>query len=121
MLYFNFCVNNYLAVFHRLLCVQIICQPISFRIWSRAFRSTDKKSKILETFTLRGWVYPSPTPSRTPQIQNLPPLDGPLAFEKVDFTQVFVCFLSFDEPVARGILTFTQVFVCFLNCHKPVA
>jgi hypothetical protein len=64
---------------------------------------------------------PIPYPSRTPQIQSFPPPDGIVVFEKVDFTLVFVCFWSFDEPVAPGILTFTQVFVCFLNLHKPVA
>jgi hypothetical protein len=44
----------------------VIRQPISFRIWSRAFRSTDKKSKILETFIRKGMGLPIPYPFPDP-------------------------------------------------------
>ena len=64
---------------------------------------------------------PIPYPFPDPPLSKLFHLKAIVAFEKVVFTQVFVCFLSFDEPVAPGILTFTQVFVCFLSLHKLVA
>ena len=64
---------------------------------------------------------PIPYPFPDPPLSKPSHFKGTVAFEKVDFTQLFVCFVDFDEPAAPGILTFTQVFVCFLNLHKPVA